>query len=153
MKKKEVIATLIEMSNELDSLGLFQDADTLTRVAENFGALHPTDIEANPDNLAAEHGFLGEAQYNQDQNAMRDLHNEDTLMELEARIEALKRNPQPTQEDIEELDRLLDYRMGGDFDSNNVQWPQAKKDESQFVQDLQSAGANVIDPNDPFRDE
>lgn len=152
MKRREIIATLIEISNDLDSMGMFVEADVLTKTAESFGNLSPFDPEANPDNDATEAGFLGEEAYEKEQAAMQALRNEETLMELEARIEELKRNPRPTHEDLVELDRLLDYRMGQSFDSANVTMPGK---ETEFTTRLQDAGADVSEPdlNDPFRDE
>jgi len=154
MKRKEVIATLIEVSNDLDNMGLFKEADVLTRMAESFGNLHPTDFEFNPDNAATEHGFLGEMKYDAEQKAMHEMRNDDALMELENRINELKNNPAPTARDLHELDDLLEYRMSADFDQGNVRWPH-KPNESQFVKELSDAGAKVIEPdlNDPFRDE
>lgn len=152
MKRREIIATLIEVSNDLDSMGMFAEADVLTKTAESFGHLSPFEPEANPDNDATEAGFLGEEQYEKEQEAMQALRNEETLIELEARIEELKRNPRPTHEDLVELDRLLDYRMGQSFDSANVTIPGK---ETEFATRLQDAGADVSEPdlNDPFRDE
>lgn len=36
MNKKEVLASIIELANELDSVGAFKDADTLTNVGERL---------------------------------------------------------------------------------------------------------------------
>lgn len=154
MQKREIIATLLDVSNELDSLGMYVEADVLTRAAQMTG-LGPTDVEFNPDNDAVEHGMLGEERYERENAALREMHNEEALMELEARIEELKRNPAPTGEDIEELERLLNYRMSPDFDSQNVQMPKSNS-ESDFAQDLAAAGADVVSPSgefDPFADE
>ena len=154
MQKREIIATLLDVSNELDSLGMYEEADVLTRAAQLTG-LHPTDVEFNPDNDAVEHGMLGEERYEREEAALREMRNEEALMELEARIEELKRNPAPTEEDIQELEQLLNYRMSPDFDSQNVQWPKAQT-ESDFAQDLAAAGADVAPPSnehDPFADE
>lgn len=152
MKRKEIIATLIEVSNDLDSMGLINEADILTKTAESFGDLSPFEPEFNPDNQATEHGFLGQDDYEREKEAMDSLRNEDTLMVLDARIEELKLKQAPTNEDLEELDKLLDYRLGDAFDKNNVQMPQ---DASKFMENLQNAGAEIHEPDlsDPFRNE
>jgi hypothetical protein len=143
MKRKEVIATLIHISDDLDSMGMFDDADSLTRFAQAWGELGMHDVESNPDNDAAEHGFMGEHQYEQEQKLMNEMNNEDALMTLDARIKELQHKPAPTMEEIHELESLLDYRMGDGFDSSNVSSPH-KHDESGFVNELQNAGAKVI---------
>jgi hypothetical protein len=152
MKRKEIIATLIEVSNDLDNIGLVDEADILTKTAQSFGELSPSEPEFNPDNDATEQGFLGQDDYDREREIMDALRNEDTLMELDARIEELKLKQAPTNEDLEELDKLLDYRMGPSFDPNNVRMPQ---DELQFVENLKDAGADISEPDldDPFRGE
>lgn len=152
MKRKEIIATLIEVSNDLDNIGMVEEADILTKTAESFGDLSSFDPENNPDNDATELGFLGQDDYDREAEAMEALRNEDTLMALDARIEELKRKQAPTNEDLEELDRLLDHRMNPSFDPNKAQMPQ---DESSFIENLQDAGAQIQEPdlNDPFKDQ
>lgn len=143
MKRKEVVAALINISDDLDSMGMFDDADSLTRFAQFFGELGASDVESNPDNDATEHGFMGEHQYDKEQKLMHQMNNEDALMGLDARIQEMQNKPAPTLEEIQELESLLDYRMGGDFDPSNVSFPK-KHDESQFVNELQDAGADVL---------
>ncbi len=150
MKKREVIATLIEMSNEMDTIGLFDEADMLTRVAQSFGDLSPIELEANPDNLASEHGFLGEM--DEMERAKHELSNEEALMDLDARIEEIKNNPYPSEEDLQELEILLDSRMSSSFNPDKTDFS-PKKDESQFLKELQDAGADVLSPENPFANE
>jgi len=152
MQKREIIATLLMTSNELDALAMYAEADVLTRAAQTLDTWGPTDPEFNPDNLATEMGFIGEDKYLQEQAAEQELRNEEALMELEARLNELQNNPNPTQEDINELERLLEYRYGPDFDENNVKYPLS---EQKFLQDLTDAGADIRTPdeNDPFADE
>lgn len=150
MKRREVIATLIEMSNEMDAIGLFDEADMLTRVAQSFGTLNPTDPEYNPDNSASEHGFLGEL--DEMERAKNELSNEDALMALDARIEELKNNPFPSEDDLKELEALLDHRMSPLFNPDEVNFS-PKNDTSRFLKELQDAGADIVNQDDPFRNE
>lgn len=145
MKKREIIATLIEVSNDLDSMGMFAEADILTKTAESFGTLSPFDPEANPDNSATEYGFLGEEQYEKElegMRTMRALEEEEALIQLESRINEIRSNPYPTQEDLQELEQLLDAKN-------------RTPNENDFAARLQDAGAKISEPdlNDPFRDE
>lgn len=151
MKKREIIATLIEVSDDLDNMGLFSEADQLTRVAQYFGELEPTDYEFNPDNDGTEHGFLGEDQYERDNLLLRQMQQEEALEGLDSRIEELKNIPHPTEKDLAELSELLDYRMGKDFNPNAVEWPRDNK-ESEFIKNLSDAGADIVGEEDPFRD-
>lgn len=152
MQKREIIATLLTISNELDSFKMYEDADVLTRAAQTLDAWGPTDPEFNPDDMATVDGFLGEERYEREQQADREFRNEEALMALEARLSELQTKPNPTLEDIEEFERLMKYRYGPDFDENNVQYPMG---EEKFVQALENAGADiqVPDENDPFANE
>ena len=154
MHKREIIATLLTTSNELDAMNMFKEADVLTRAAEMLGDWGPTDPEFNPDNEATEEGFLREKQYDEEEKIRRQMQNEEALMALDAKMLELQQKPNPTQEDIEELERLMKYRYGPDFDENDVKFPMS---EDEFVQDLIDAGADIpelpVDENNPFADE
>jgi len=139
MKNREIIATLLEVSNDLDSMGQYDDANLLTKVAQYFTSSDP---ESNPDNLATEHGFLGHDEDTERQRVMEELNREDEIIQLDAKIHELSTKMAPTEEDIVELGRLLDVKS--QFNSGaSGQSPQA---ESDFVQNLQNAGAEVVDP-------
>lgn len=135
MKKREIIATLIDVSNDLDSIGMFAEADILTKTAESFGNLSPIEPESNPDNDATEYGLLAQEPF------VEDLERENALIEMEERIAELQNNQHPTNEDLLELEKLLNVKT--EMSKNN------------FFTRLQDAGAEVIhqDLNDPFRNE
>ncbi len=66
MDLREVTAALISIANDLDDTGHTEDADTLTKVAQNVSGLSPyswqgdTDFpESDPDYLAGEQGAMG----------------------------------------------------------------------------------------------
>jgi hypothetical protein len=150
MKVREIIATLIDVSNDLDAMEMFDDADVLTKTAQFFGDLGVSEPESNPDNDAAEYGFRNEDAFDAEQLARRDMENEDKLMYLESRINELKNKSYPTEDDLNELERLLDYRYGPNFDSQNVDVPTNEKD---FSRVLENAGADVQNKDiNPFED-
>lgn len=130
MNKREIIATLIEVSNDLDSMGMFAEADVLTKTAEMFGDLRPSDFESNPDNAASEAGFLGEDAYNQQ------MLDEEQIMNDEARLRGLTDKQEPSESDLAELDALLNAKF-------NSQHHHPIKDESDFASRLQDAGADL----------
>lgn len=150
MKVREIIATLIDVSNDLDAMEMFEDADVLTKTAQFFSDLDVSDSEFNPDNDATEYGFINEDSYDAEQLARRDMENEDKLMYLESRINELKNKSYPTEDDLNELEQLLDYRYGPNFDFQNVDVPTNERD---FSRVLENAGADVQNKDiNPFED-
>jgi hypothetical protein len=167
MKKREIIATLIEVSNELDNLGMFDEADALTKTAQFFGDMS-NEPELNPDEFGVDYGFVQGDEYDQHQAIMEMMRKEDeekrntdesnhqAIMDMmreedvlkarERRIRELSNTDHPTEEDLRELDNLL---------KNNVS-SNPTQDESDFIKRLQDAGAQLPDDNDetnPFRGE
>jgi len=150
MDIRQIIASVLEIANELDSEGHFTLADKLTSAARTAGW-----PEENEHEYRSEQWLLGEDKFEQEQAAMHEVNNSMTHDEIRDRLHVLQNKPNPTGEDVDELEKILEYLNHPDFDPNNVQWPntQSNSDLGKLLNDNPTPAAVAPSGFDPFADE
>jgi hypothetical protein len=125
MEKRTVIAELISIANILDDQNLANEADQITRIAQDLasapsfdyiGGADPTQFEG-PDDYRADEMFLGADKHNDEQVFMMEL----AKAEAMDRINEIKSLEEPTEADIAEYSSLLNFLEGNENSEDKVQ--------------------------------
>jgi hypothetical protein len=141
MNNRTVVARLIEIANILDSHNLVNESDEITRIAQDFSSspsfdylpgTNSYDIEG-PDDYRADDMMIRGDQFESENELMMEL----ARAEAFDRINQIVNNPNPSEKEIEEYNRLLQLLDGS-------------RSEEDFKQNILDSGANIIDDEDIF---
>lgn len=141
MEARIVIAELIQIADALDSQNLIDEADQITRIAqelasapsfEYFGDTNPGDIEG-PDDYRADELFNQADDFDEAQAMMAEL----ARAEAMDRINEIAQMSTPSDKDLLEYHKLLAFLEGESTTEPNTQ---------DFKQSLSDSGADVFDP-------
>ena len=141
METRTVIAALIQIADTLDSQNLINEADQITRIAQElasapsfsyFGGATPGSIEG-PDEYRADDLFSGADRYDSEREMMMEL----ARAEAMDRLNEISQISEPSESDLAEYRRLLAFLEGGDVSAPKTQ---------DFEQTLKDSGADVYDP-------
>jgi hypothetical protein len=145
METRTVIAALIQIADTLDSQNLIDEADQITRIAqelasapsfEYFGGAGPGDIEG-PDDYRADQLFNEADQHDEEEAMLMDL----ARAEAMDRLNYISQIAEPNEAELMEYHKLLAFLEGGSTAAPSTQ---------DFKQMLNDSGADVYDP---FADE
>lgn len=144
MNKQTAVEAILDASDELYSTGRTAEAGILTNVAKRIAQIPQGDW--NPDDMAADDGFLGSDQYDTEQEGLGRQHDH-----LGGRLNDLSGKLGPTTQELEEYYSLLkanedsgDGGDGGDGFGMEESVPHPKHRSSEdFARMLGDAGAEV----------